>query len=528
MVLISVTLAACVSDLRDTIDKMDNTTQVRWNPEIAIPLVYSNIHPFGYTEDLDYIRVLDDGTVSLYYNDTIFSKTAEEAIPLDDQTYTESVTLDATQLATLTSTGQLTVNFDKDVDFNYAGNEVDRILYKGGSIQMRLSSTLQHDVSVNVVATHAKKAGVSFDETIEANYSGTVPVNSNVDVDLNGYEIDFTQTPQGHSGLNLQFDVVITRQGMNPVNAVENITFEFELIDQRFQELDGYVSNIDLSSDPVNVEADVYSGDNKGRFTLADPRVKLIFGNSMGIDIDANITRFDGVSETNNTVTLSGYPSPLPIPTATTRGVMVFDSFELNNGNSNLPAYINNLPINNYVEASIMTNAGSPSTRNWFIDTSGVQVEADIVLPLYGTATGYEFEQNMPFELGMENEVVEMLLMRLYTENGLPLDVAMQVYFEDSTSNTLIDSLFTTDLVILPAGNVDGTGRVTSPNPKTTDVEVDGPRFEALKMANRVRVVGKFDSVFENGSQPDVRIHRDDDILLQLGIQAKILFEEDL
>lgn len=523
-------LSGCVKDITDTIDKINRTNKIKWDPEIAVPLVYSHLKPFEEARDYDFIHLMPDGTVALYYNDTIYSKTAEEAIVLDNQSFSEVIELNSAQLALLSSNGELVLNFSKEIAFDYQGNEVDRVWLKSGALDLFLTSTLKHNVSLQIDAMEVTHSGTPFTESLSANYMGITPVESAKNIDLSNYWLDMTQSTQGHSELSIDFKLTITKQGNNTMGPTETITLNMDVVDQRFKELYGYFNSLNLTADGANVKVDVYSTENAGKFTIADPRIKLIFGNSMGIAINANITQFDGISEANNTVSLTGYPSPLPIPVPSfsQKGTMVYDSFTLNKDNSNLPTYINNLPINNVVNATIATNPGPSTQRNWFIDTSGIQVEAEIILPLHGTARDFVLETEQPFDLGLEEERVDEVLIRLYTENGLPLDAQVQVYFEDSLTNTVLDSLLHTDRLILPSGTINGLGEVIAVNPKTTDVLFDRARIDLVNQANRVRMKTWLNSTFVSGNQPDVRIQAKDEILLQLGIQAKIKLEEKL
>ena len=67
-----------------------------------------------------------------------------------------------------------------------------------------------------------------------------------------------------------------------------------------------------------------------------------------------------------------------------------------------------------------------------------------------------------------------------------------------------------------------------SANPKTIDITLDNDRVERILDANRLRIKAFFNTPFENGTQPDVKFFDDYDVLIQLGVQAEILVEQDL
>ena len=532
--LASILLSSCVKEILDTVDKVEKTSAVTWNPTLAVPLVYSTLGMkdiLKTTEDLDLVRVESDGGVTIVYSDVIFSKTAEEAISLPDQSFSETIILTPTQASILDNTGSLTINVTRNINYNYSSNEIDMITFKSGSFETGISTTLMHDVSMQVVIDEAVKNSSSFDVTTTANYGGSLPNAGNSVEDLNGYDVDFTQTSQGYSGLKVDFNITINKQSGNVVGPAESITLNFDMLNQGFQYFEGYVTALDLTNAAQSVDVSIFDGATNGSFTLADPRVKLIFANSMGVPIEANITQFDGTNTDGNTIALTGYPSPLPIPTLdfSEIGQVKYDSFTLNTSNSNLDVYINNKPKTNDFDATVVTNPAGPSVRNWFLDTSLIEVKAEIVLPLHGTASDYEFEQIQDFEFEVDGaEQIDEILIRLFTINGFPVDIETQAYFEDSITNTVLDSLITGDDLIMPAAGVDGSGRVNQSFPKTVDVLYSGSRIDNLKQANRLRIKARINTTNQGGTQPDVKIYDDYELQLELGVQAALQINQEL
>jgi hypothetical protein len=102
------------------------------------------------------------------------------------------------------------------------------------------------------------------------------------------------------------------------------------------------------------------------------------------------------------------------------------------------------------------------------------------------------------------------------------------MYFEDSTNNIIIDSLMSTDLLLVPSSNVDENGKTISTNPKTIDVVFTSERLEALKQVNRARFIVYFNTLVEGGSQPDVKFFDEYSIRVQFGIQSKLHIDEKL
>ncbi|MFT7230193.1 MAG: hypothetical protein ACI9GO_000657, partial [Bacteroidia bacterium] len=518
---------SCIKDLTETADKIRNIDGIQWNPTIAAPLVYSRMKLedlLGQVDKDQYLRVESDGSMTLVYSDKYESEAAENILRLDDQNFSETFVLTPAQVSTLNTEGEVNVLFNRDLGYNLGSGELDKLWFKNGTMDLSISSTLEHDISLSFTIKEAMKAGSTFSPTVTAAYT-SLPNSASSTEGLAGLEIDFTKTAQGYSEMEVELEFTITKKGSNSIKPLETITFEVGLLNQAYSRIDGLFLDLNFSVGGDTLEIPFFDNSNGGSFTLTDPRLKFVIDNSIGIPLVARVTNFEGFSNTNNAINLTGLPNPIPIPIVTKAeiGMVKRDSFEVNKSTTNLVDYLNNKPAKNVYTIDINVGGGS-GVRHSVLDISMLRVRVDVEIPLSGTARGYVIETIQPFDLSLNNaEQVEEVLLRLYTENGFPIDVEMQIYFEDSLTNIVLDSLFSSDILILPAANVDANGRVVSPNPKTTDAIMDNAGVNRLKSANRIRLRATFNTPFDGGMQPDVRFYTDYDLLLQLGVQAEVL-----
>jgi hypothetical protein len=526
-------LGSCIKDITDTIEKGQKLSGIQWNPTIAVPLVYSRLglqDVLNEVQDLEYVRVEADGSLTLVYADEYESEIAENLLALIDQSYGETFTLDALQLNTLNTYGTLVLTYNRTLGYSFGANEIDKIWYKGGTLSLNISTTLEHDVAFKITIPEAKNNGTSLSETVSAIYT-TAPNTSGSTISLQDLEIDFTKTPQTYSEMDAELEITITKKGSNSLKPTETVTFDMQLLSQKYSKVTGLFDVLDFSTPGNSFDIGFFENSQSGTFTIADPRIKFILKNSIGIPIAASITRFEGTNTNNNKVSLSGLPDPLPIPIVpnSEMGTTQVDSFELNKNTSNLADYINNRPASNYYEMDVKT-ANTGSDRHFLLDSSKVSARLEIEIPLEGTAKDFVLESSQPFSLELENpDQVKEILVRLYTENGFPADIATQLYFEDSVSNTVLDSLIIGDILILPSANVDGNGKVNMINPKTTDIVMGTANVLRITAANRIRIKAYFNTLKENGgNQPDVKFYDSYDFLLQMGVQAEVLIDQDL
>jgi len=256
--------------------------------------------------------------------------------------------------------------------------------------------------------------------------------------------------------------MTVTKRAGNVIKPVETITFDVDLLDQEFSQLVGYFDASNFNSASDTLDLGIFTNNEGGSFTLADPRIKFILENSVGLPVEARILNFDGTNTDNETVSLSGYPDPLPIPNLVYSeiGQTKKDSFTLDKNTSNLAAYVNNRPAKNFYEIGVNT-VSAGADRHFVTDSSHVAAKIEIEVPLEGTARDFVLESSQPFTLELENTAeIKEVLIRIYTENGFPADIATQFYFEDSTAGVVLDSLIDTDILIMPSANIDGAGKV--------------------------------------------------------------------
>jgi len=131
-------LGSCISDITDTIDKAQKVKGIQWNPTIAVPLVYSRLglkDVLDEVGDLEFVRVENDGAITLVYSDSFESKKAGEVIELDDQSYGETFTLSAAELNTLNTTNSVVLTYNRTLGYTFGTYEIDRIIFKGGTLR---------------------------------------------------------------------------------------------------------------------------------------------------------------------------------------------------------------------------------------------------------------------------------------------------------------------------------------------------------------------------------------------------------
>ena len=79
-----------MKDITENIEKASKVNQVKWNPTIALPLVYLNLSFRDFlkgTNANQYTMIDDDSLVNLIYKENYISDYAEDVFDLETQNY---------------------------------------------------------------------------------------------------------------------------------------------------------------------------------------------------------------------------------------------------------------------------------------------------------------------------------------------------------------------------------------------------------------------------------------------------------
>ena len=263
--------------------------------------------------------------------------------------------------------------------------------------------------------TDLTKAGNPLEMDLLADNSSN-PNEDIKNVNLDGYEADFTKGIQTHTSLRLKATITVTKIGSNPIKPIESVTYSASWSDLLFKSVIGYFGTEDYSNGADTLTISFFRNVRNGYFELADPKIKVRFISNIGLPIYADFTHFEGIDYYGDRMNLTGIPSPLPVPQLTMAefGQTKMDSFEINGTNSNLSPYISHRPHNNVYSFDVETNPAGPVSRNWLLDTSKLIIEVEGELPFDGLARDYVFADTQALSLQLENlEQLEWIQFRL-------------------------------------------------------------------------------------------------------------------
>lgn len=525
------------------------------DPSFALPIGYANLNIGDIEREYDVNNFLYNNNENLFefvYKDRIFELTANDVIQIPTQNYSTSYSMPAgNQTALIGGGAGFTTNYSQQTAINFNvpnGAQLDSIIIQNGSLAIDLSSDFMHSAVVNVTIPSLTLNGNPLQQTLNANYTGSTPVNDNSTIDISGYTIDLTDGGSTNNSFNVTLDFQVTSSG-NPISGAEQITVDMGLNVSSFEAIWGYlgqVTNI-LSQDTSNIT--LFDNLAGGEVHFEDPRIELAIGNTAGLEVQ---TQFSAVIAPDNStnVNLGGAGlTNLPlIARAVNPGdtMMTYHIIDNSNTSPMLSDVIDESP-REIVYSSSATSNPNGVANNFVLGDALVWCDAEVILPLFGWARNFTLSDTTDLDivdaLGIDSssnltvEDVEQAMLRIIVDNGLPVDAGLQLYFAD-TNYVVIDSLFQSPGGIenvFEQGVVDFSLPLTDPNHgkvvqstrKITNVVVSQDLIKKLVNGNAKKLIYKTRGLTnEANSGQNVKIYPEYDV--DIKVSAKVDFNIDL
>lgn len=522
-------LASCVKNYFD----LDKIADSKWTPGVALPMVYSSLtidDIINVSNGESNFDIGPDNFVTLIYKGNLFSLRADEVIVLPDNSNMQDIYIPGPDIPVISTGGTASFSSSQAITFNTGGQTlIDSLIYKSGTLDISLASNVQHNVQVNLTIPSLVKNGNPYSATLPLNYSGSLPVTAASTLDLSGYTFDMTLGGTTTNQFNISYSITVNGISGNPVSSSDFINVKTDFINNRFDKIFGYIGQQLLSPNLDTVHISLFDNvEQAGTFTLVDAKIKTIISNSYGVPITANFTVLEGYRPGTGTfpVNGSGIPNPLPLPSPAMQqvGLVLKDSFELNNINSNVVQLINFQPKYFIYQLNSQSNPAGP-TQNFVIDTSVFAVDLQIDMPLHGTAVVFTVQDTFDFDLP-EGDDLDSLLLRIHVSNGFPIEVGLQVYFVDTiaspfeTTYLVLDSVLAPFQNILSSAPIDGNGKAISGIEKTIDQWFDSKKLKNIASAKKIFVRGQMTT--SNNGNTNVKIYSDYKLDVKIGAMAKL------
>ncbi len=522
----------CTKDYFDSEKLEAAANRIEWSPEFAIPLVYGSYSVDDLLSNASenaqsVVQTNAQNFITLVYKGEVASLDAQDLFILPDQNFSKDVP-SGINLPLLPSGDSIVVPFSFSESFNSTQNsQLDSIRLNSGLLRLNLSSSFKHNVRLHIsIPSLVSPTGI-IERTVNLNYSGSIPVQETIEIDLSNTLVDLTN--QGNSTNQLLFDIQVVVQGSgNAVSNSDKIAIDFAIEELNFKHVFGFLDVGGFSSEQDTIPISIFSSaQGIGTFSIANPSVKFIFENSIGLPMDISFQTLEGrntnTGQNINLSTSPELPSPLPVPYVFSNqvGEVVSDSFTLQG--PTMANFINNQP-NQLVYAVNAQTASSANQSNFILDTSKLKVKAELKMPLEGTADIFGIYDTIPLSLESSSDSIRnidilSLTLKSIIKNEFPIDFGIQLYVLDQ-NEIITDSLFDANTLI-PSAQVSANGELIAPG--VLDLEITKTEAELENIQQMKQIIIKASATTAGGGTQNVKIYSDYKFNVQLGVKSKIL-----
>ena len=510
--------------------KVNKLTTSGWNPSVAVPVGEANFVISDLLVNIDSgIIVSPLGEMSIEFEENLDSVLATDFISLDDYSEVFDLTPSGLVYADVFPNGT-TLSNSANVSTSYSapsGVEINTLNFSGGTLDLTVTSTLQHDAVLNVTISDLFDAtSTPIMRTISLVYAGGGTTTQSVSIDLSGYSADFTAGGTLTNSLRASIDVTITGTGNpgNPIVGNETINMSLGLSNLEYENLTGYFGQDPLTSASDSLLLKIFQNANsEGNIMFSNPSLTFDIENSFGVPIDinfGNIESIDSITGESTSLVLSN-PS-LSINAPSIMGESVNTQLTLNNQNTtNIESLLGVNPKYFKYDISTIPNPnGNVGQLNFIESTSKMVVKANLNLPFEGKAIELIAKDTIDYSLdGTDISSIESLLFRFNVDNGFPISFNAQATFVDENYNPVF-TLFDTPTSVVRGANIDADGKVTSSVNNFTNVTLTSDKIQLLDQVKHIVIEGEVSTTdYQNST---VKFYDSYKISLKLGFLLEV------
>ncbi|MDA9120879.1 hypothetical protein N9J52_02470 [Flavobacteriales bacterium] len=523
---IMVVLSGCYKDTFD-FDRMRDDV-ITWEPDIAFPVVYSTLYAeevIGFSDSTNIYQYDSDNFITLIYRRRVFSQTVNDFFQLpQNQALNSNMNLNGAEISQFTSTGtvQSTLNTGMNLSLTGpGGSQLDKIVFQSGSMNIAFTSNFEHDGNLLVTIPELRFNGNPFSQTYAINYSSGA-VNVNIDVPLDGYEMDLDNS-SGPNTIPINYSLTLNQgTGTTPTSANQvQINHTFNNLSMAFA--DGYFGNFNLEINPGEVQLDI-AQNNPGTIYFEDPRFKLKVKNTIGAEMNVSIDELYATGDPGQLdVDISQLlPSgQLIIPGAPAIADSSYLEYYFTQNNSNIKPIVNAGYDKVYYDVTASVNPNGPAYNFASINNS-IQVIAEVELPFEGYSDHFTIIDTVevPFDEAEDfADNIEKGVLRVNSVSHFPVDGLLKLYFADS-NYVVIDSVLANGEFIMRSGTVDDDGKTISATQTNNDIELDRDRIDAL-FASRYLFIST-DITTTDDADRNIKLYAEDNVEIRIGLRVKL------
>lgn len=393
--------------------------------------------------------------------------------------------------------GTQIINSNRQNQFGIANAQLTQVNLSAGKLKYSLRSYINGDLQ-----TTLNVPGLSLNGVGTVINAHTLPGSQEVigEIDLSGYEVDLTGT--NGTSYNRLFSNMLVRVSSDAASAAQVFQNDSIVVTLRFEDAlisyaKGYFGqhHYDLNQ-TIAANADLHLPD--GLINLDGMRMNFRIENYVGVDARIHLSNITGVHTTSmNSIALQNgeiYENFNVTRATDNQGTIspYIRSVELNDQNSNLSSFAENLPDQFVVAGTVDINPlGNVNFNNDFIYTNQpLNLLLDIDLPLNVAMSNLTLHDTLNWN-GFDLEGNAAGKLYLQVNNGFPFSADIDIAYqgEDTAQSIVVLNNGT-----IQSGVLTGQASECTPTYSLVEIPVNASTWAALKGLGKMIVTARFNT----------------------------------
>ena len=475
-----------------------------WDVDVALPLLTTRLTIGDLIPD-SLLAVAPDGSVSLVYTSALFAVDLDTLLELPDTSfvYAYAFPLPGNDSFNLPP-GFPVISQNNMLRFDLPQVELTRLDIRSGALQVDMRNKIASRVlgHFEIPSAQFPDGMNTLDMAVDPG-SPAAQAMATLIRDLSGTRFDLRGPAYDQvNTLTTNVAATIDPDGSGAtVTNQDSVVVEVDYYDLVTAYARGYFGTNTITRQDEESRLTLFDRFVGGSLDLDQVTMRLHVENGVGMDIQVRLNSFEAInSRTGITVDLQN--ALLQGPINLNRAVDHGDGFTpshyqrvLDNSNSNIDAFVENLPDRVRYDVEILVNPlGDISNGNDFLYyESELKADIDLEVPLSIIASGLTLENFSKPDLpgDADNPSIDHGTLHLFASNGFPFDAHVILDIVDEEESVL-GSIPVEGTML--AGIMGSTGLVSGPTRSTLHAPLNGAQVDLLYGDARLRTRVVFDT----------------------------------
>ena len=406
---------------------------------------------------------------------------------------------------------QTVIEQDQSLVLDMGGPQIKFFKVKQGSLRLKVETTIQENMTMILKIPSASYNGVPLERVVKMPGAKPGSVERQEEtVDMSGYLIDYRgKDPAVKDTVNTFHQVLLVTLDSSgrkvQVTLSDSLRISYSLTGLLPEYATGYMGQT-LNSSSGKAPFALFKGAD-GNILFKDFKASVLVKNTIGAEGSVRVKSLEsenifsgnkvklGATPLNSKVFIG--PAPFVYGQSTDKQVL------LDGGNSNIKAFVENLPqwINYDIDIETNPNGNVSNWKDFVFDNSGAEIYLRLEAPASFTIGGLNLRDTQGIEAASIPQVqrVKSATVIFDIENDYPFEVGMNFTLLDEYFNPL-GEVSVSPGSVLP-GKTGPGGEPLAPSRTILRANIPKDRIEALHKAHHVAMKAR---VVGNGTQQKI------------------------